>query len=272
MFLAEGQDTLVFGDGTGEGAFGVAEEFRFQQGLGILGEVDRQEQGGEAGGELVFGRIEGDKAAASDGGGGGSFAGTGGAFEEGGKVLHAIPEVAFVIADVVGEDVVPQVHPQFLHAGAFADQAVVDEEKGPADLVEHREVLNGLLRREAAMDELTDGGGAEGNRQGRLAVLLGADEVIEGKGVMVIDLEEEGVFHEVGIAGVEILDAAGAVGIELVELVVNRVDGQWDDLSPVVFGFEPAGDLAVDFAAFDAEGIGEGRIGDEFEKLPVFVR
>src|ERR1017187_6840486 len=100
--------------------------------------------------------------------------------------------MALVPANVVGEDVVPEMEPQLPHAGTAADEAAVDEVIGAADLVEDGEVPAGPRRFETAATKKRQRLGRERDNDGAFARRhLVGDELIEAGQEAVVNLIEE---------------------------------------------------------------------------------
>ena len=188
---AAGESAAVVVDGAGEGPLLVAEELRFNETLRVLGEVEADEVAGETLAEAPLARVIGDEAGAADGGGRRSLAGAGLAEEEGGEVLHAVPEEGFVAADVTGEDVVPEVQAQRLHDRGEASEGRFNEVEGATHLVKDRQVTQPLFAAETEGAETGEEFATEARRAGGVtAGDLLADEGVEGAAIAVVDGEE----------------------------------------------------------------------------------
>ena len=102
------EDALMVVDGAGEGTLAVAEQLGFDQRLGKLRQVDRDEAVGEVGDEAPLGRRVGNERGPPDRGRCRSLAGAGLAEDQRGEILHPAQQRGVVAAHVVGEHVVPQ--------------------------------------------------------------------------------------------------------------------------------------------------------------------
>ena len=153
MRAAALENALVMIDRAGECAFAVAEELRLDQRFGKLRQVDRDEGVGEIGGESALPGNVRDELRAADRRRGGTLAGPGLAEQQGGEILHPVPQADFVSPHVVREDVVPQRLAQPAHRFAFAGQGALDEVEGAAQLEEEREDAQRALFRQAAVQK-----------------------------------------------------------------------------------------------------------------------
>ena len=169
MRAAALEHALVVVDRAGERALAVAEELRLDQRLGKLRQVDGEEGVGEAGGEAPLGRQVGDERRAADGRRRLALAGAGLAEQQGGEVLHPVPQRRLVAAHVVREDVVPERLAQAAHRLAAPGERALDEVEAAPQLVEEREVARRALLVEAAAHQLADRLVAERHRQRRAA-------------------------------------------------------------------------------------------------------
>jgi hypothetical protein len=113
------EDAVVVLHRAGEGPLAVAKELRLDERLGVLAQVDGHKGLGEAHREALPVLVPGDVARAPDGDGGRPLAGAGLPQEDGGEVLHAIPQELVVAAQIAGEDVVPEGLAQALHRRAL---------------------------------------------------------------------------------------------------------------------------------------------------------
>ena len=169
------EHALVMVDGAREGSLAVAEQLGLDQRLGKLRQVDRDEGVGEVGGEAAFPGSVRDELRAADRRRGGTLAGAGLAQQQGGEILHPVPEPRFVSPHVMREDVVPQRLSQTAHRFAFAGQRALDEVEGAPQLEEEREDAQRALFRQAAAQKLGDHVVGERHRErsaGLLRLLL----------------------------------------------------------------------------------------------------
>src|SRR5690606_703416 len=146
---------------------------------------------------------EGHEGGASERAGGGAFAGAGRAEEQEREVLHAIPEVALVAADVFGEERVPEIFTETTRRGAGAGERLAEETPRAAELPEELERAGDAGFGEAAVDEVCadEAGLRKGLRAG--GPRLAREEVVEGLGEAVEGLEEGGVFEQARIFRLE---------------------------------------------------------------------
>ena len=256
-------------DGAGEGPFPVAEQLRFDERLRVLGEVQGDETAGEALGEGVGFFAVGDEGRTADGGRGRPFPRAGLPEQEGGEILHPVPELLFIHPDVVGEDVVPEVAPQPLHRLAPPDEAAVDEEEGAADLVEDGEQATRLPGGEAAAGEEADEVPGEGDGEapfgrGRLR----GDQPVEFGEEAVVDVEHDGVAEQALV-----LPGVPAEVEEPGRLHPLDLPAQPGDDALVQFRRGGLGGATGDFRSEGgvgvAEGVGGGRIGQQVQEVTV---
>ena len=85
----------------------MAEKFGFDQRFGKLRQVQGNERARKAFHESAPFGIKGDETRTSDGGRGRPLAAAGLSQNQGGKVFHAVPQVAVIQGQIVGENVVP---------------------------------------------------------------------------------------------------------------------------------------------------------------------
>ncbi len=85
----------------------MPEQLAFQQGRGVLAEVGGNKQVRKAILKGIGRRIKWNPAAFADGRRGRPFARAGRAFNQGGKILHFVPEILFIPADILREDIIP---------------------------------------------------------------------------------------------------------------------------------------------------------------------
>ncbi len=142
---------------TRERALAMAKKFRFDQTLRKFGQVDGDKGIGKAVAEPFADWIEGNVARPPDGPRRRSLAGACFSEQQGGKIFHAIPQVAVIGAGVVGKDIIPQRKPQLPHGGTDSYQRANDEIVGAPELIEEPEVTQGIPIRKAS-------GSQNGNR------------------------------------------------------------------------------------------------------------
>src|SRR5512143_1120257 len=114
-------------------------------------------------GKRAFPLVERDEAGLPDRRRGRTFPRSGLTEEHRREILHTVPQVALVKADIFGEHVGPEMPPQLLHRLAPSHQSPFYEEVCPADLVEHGKVEPRFLGRETTLHEQPESVAGKGN-------------------------------------------------------------------------------------------------------------
>ena len=261
------EDSFVRLDRPGERPFAVPEQFGLDERFGVLREVQRDETARETLRETVLLVIVRNKTGAPDGGGGGAFSRAGLAEQQGGKLLHPVPEVAIVPADIMGENVVPQMAARFPHTGALAAQPVDEEEVGAARLKKNAEATGRLILRKPALRQ---------QRQ-RLCpksdphrLVARADLFLDESVQLVIEavegLEEKHVSHHIAFLSRITAELPRAPAFQFPHLGGH---GAPEELRALVLILESARDPAVQFEPLLAERVGEHRAGDPLPEFAV---
>ncbi len=136
--------------GPGESPLAVPEQFRFDQCFRKLAQVQLDKRPGKALGKATGVAIEGDKPGLPDGRGDCSFARTCLTENQGGKILHAVAQMASINVHIHGKDIVPQPLPQAAHPRAAPDKTSENKKIGSPELKTVFQVPHRCRRRYAA--------------------------------------------------------------------------------------------------------------------------
>ncbi len=114
--------------------FFMAKKLRFQQRFGKLGDINGDECPGKTFLKTAFFFIKGNKTAPADCHGCRALAGTGLAEDQGGKILHTVPQYLIIQLNIVGKNIIPQIPLQLFHAGTCSHQRIGNKKKCTAQL------------------------------------------------------------------------------------------------------------------------------------------
>ncbi len=121
--------------------------------------------------------------------------------------------------DVVGEDIVPEVHAELYHSGTITCECLLNEVECAAYLVEHGEVLDRVLMGKSSFCQFGNRVTGERNRQ---RFFSGSDlvdnELVEFFVELVVDVEEEEVFDEQLVRFLVVIYLSGSFGIEFCDV------------------------------------------------------